>query len=673
MASYDYRVDWDNDGDFTDPGDDVTARTLARDQVSIRTGRDQARSLAPTSVGEESKLVSNLSRDYSPENSSSPLAGKLVPGRPVRDQATHDGLTYGLFRGRLDGFELHPEIQERTVSLSALDALAELAETEIHTELFEGISTGQAIDAVLDAAGWDTDLRALDMGGTFIAWWWADGITAGEAISQLVASEGSPSYIHADGDGRIVFRDRHHRMVGSESQTVQATFRDAGAEPLFSAPLGYDIGFRDVINQVTLTYESRELASFETLYTNPRQVVIPEHAFVNIDLTFEDPIHNIAVDIDDTSSFGSYTEFSWSLSRDSGQSTTLTLFMADSFADSTLTLLPGAITVTGFPLRSTGTATRTARDTESQRQYGVRSLSIDAPWAGIRHGQAIANLVIGQRSERLPTIALRLVSGIRGNSTRMEHMLARGLSDRVRVVEPETGLDHDFSIETISHEIGSAGHAHETTFGCEKIREQTTSMFEFDHATNGRFDTGKFAYSGVQPLPGATLLNPNPYFEADASDWSALGGASVARSSAYAHEGRWSLEVTPDGVTGNPGSDSPAAGIAVTPGVYYTISGWLYSPTGYGGGGGIRINWADSGNILISTNTRVDLLPAGQWVYRILTAVAPPTAAFGRFRLLQTGIAPSSAVFYADELKFTTPYETMILGGSLLGTGRLAL
>jgi hypothetical protein len=43
--------------------------------------------------------------------------------------------------------------------------------------------------------------------------------------------------------------------------------------------------------------------------------------------------------------------------------------------------------------------------------------------------------------------------------------------------------------------------------------------------------------------------NANPYFETDASDWTATGGAAV-RSTAQAHEGVASLQLTPDGVTG---------------------------------------------------------------------------------------------------------------------------
>ena len=52
-AAYDIRIDWDNDGDWSDSGDppdgrnNVTSRALARTAVTIEYGRDQARAGAP--------------------------------------------------------------------------------------------------------------------------------------------------------------------------------------------------------------------------------------------------------------------------------------------------------------------------------------------------------------------------------------------------------------------------------------------------------------------------------------------------------------------------------------------------------------------------------------------------------------------------------------------------
>ncbi len=49
--TYKVSIDWLNDGDFVDAGDDVTKRVLARSALTVAFGRDQARALAQTAVG----------------------------------------------------------------------------------------------------------------------------------------------------------------------------------------------------------------------------------------------------------------------------------------------------------------------------------------------------------------------------------------------------------------------------------------------------------------------------------------------------------------------------------------------------------------------------------------------------------------------------------------------
>jgi hypothetical protein len=53
-AQYKFYIDWDNDGDFTDPEEDVSDRVVARDSVQFAYGRDEARSLSSIQAGESS-------------------------------------------------------------------------------------------------------------------------------------------------------------------------------------------------------------------------------------------------------------------------------------------------------------------------------------------------------------------------------------------------------------------------------------------------------------------------------------------------------------------------------------------------------------------------------------------------------------------------------------------
>jgi hypothetical protein len=61
-------------------------------------------------------------------------------------------------------------------------------------------------------------------------------------------------------------------------------------------------------------------------------------------------------------------------------------------------------------------------------------------------------------------------------TTRLAAVLALDLSDRVTVVEAETGLSNDFFVETITHEIASVAE-HVVTLGLEMVPATPTSVF----------------------------------------------------------------------------------------------------------------------------------------------------------------------------------------------------
>ena len=83
-SKYTVSIDWNNNGVWTDAGDDITARVLSlewsrgRDYASQLTGRSTAGSLMIR--------LDNRSGDYSSFNAASPLAGNILPGRKVRIQ-----------------------------------------------------------------------------------------------------------------------------------------------------------------------------------------------------------------------------------------------------------------------------------------------------------------------------------------------------------------------------------------------------------------------------------------------------------------------------------------------------------------------------------------------------------------------------------------------------------
>jgi hypothetical protein len=482
-------VDWDNDGGFTDSYDDVTARTLERSGISFRYGRDQARALSPISPGEAGLELDNSSRDYSPDNLASPLYGKNLPARPVRIQASLEGTTYVLFRGHIDEYTLEPGVTElSTVDVGALDPLAMLKDAAVSTQLYQGIRTGTAIGHILDAIDWPAADRDLDPGAALIRWWWEEGTDAWEALQKLVASEGPGAFVHADTDGKIVFRDRHHRLTRAASTTAQTTFT-ATAEPKFTREgFSYDHGWRDIVNRITFKVDERDPgAELETVWESADVRSIAASSTNTIDVETDDPVINPTV---------SYTTLTGSVSaaivQSSGQKLSLELTAGGSAA------AVSNLVVSAQPVTVQRTYQVTVEDAASIAKYGQRTLpsGLEAPWAGVHDAGAIADLIVGQRAERLPIVTIRLKSGTTVSSTRLVQQLSRDLSDRVHVREDETQVDHDFFIEQIKHDVPQAGLVLETVFGLERTAVHPSNVFTFDKAGAG-FDDGVFGATGL--------------------------------------------------------------------------------------------------------------------------------------------------------------------------------
>jgi hypothetical protein len=220
---YTVAIDWGSDGDFDGPHDDVTADVLSRGVVEFEYGRDQARQLSPPMVGSMTMDLCNVDRIYSPENPDSPIADDVSPASPVKVEVVRGDVLYPLIRGRIDELEIHPDRDDRSAGITAVDDLSLLRGTSISTDLFEAQRTGTLIGVILDEIGW-TAPRDLDLGATFVPWWWAEGQDAFGALTELLESEGPPSIAYVAPDGTFVFRDRHHRLLRPASIVSQATF-----------------------------------------------------------------------------------------------------------------------------------------------------------------------------------------------------------------------------------------------------------------------------------------------------------------------------------------------------------------------------------------------------------------------------------------------------------------
>lgn len=501
-AQYEVRIDWNGDGTFSAVGDDVTKRVLERTTLSMTYGRDQVRALSPISPGEAELEINNQSRDYSPENAASPLAGNVLPGRDLRIQATVAGVTYSLYRGFLDDYDVLPDVETKSVKLSAVDLLGRFRDATVSIDLQSGIRTGAAIGLILDKVGWPAASRDIDPGATVIPWYWEERTDALAALQKLIASEGPGSTAYVGGDGSFVFRDRHHHLTRAASKTSQATFRGGGTspEPIISTPLVYDQGWRDIVNDVTVAVAERQpAAELSAVWTSDATLSIADGETLLLIAEASDPFYSAVPPVAGTDYTPLSGAVSITMSRTSGQSTTLYITASGGPA-----VLQG-IQVRGYAVRVARTVQVKASDPTSQSKYGVRSYpgGDPAPWAGVHDARAIAEMILAQRAERLPIVRIRLVSA---NDTRLVHQLVRDLSDRITIVDTETGLNAEFYIERIEHTVLENGLFLETVFGCEKVPAQTPNVFILGSATRGVLGTNRLGKDGLDDPANVFIL-----------------------------------------------------------------------------------------------------------------------------------------------------------------------
>lgn len=521
LPAYEFQIDWGRDGSFTDPDDDVTDDIIS--ETSISYGRDQDRQLASSVVGSAAFRLNNSSRTYSPENSSSPLAGELEPAQDMRAQVVFSGNTYPLFRGRIDDFTIKVDRDDRTVDFTFLDGLSQLQGVKLSTAVYESMRTGDLVNTILDLAGW-TGGRDIDLGATVVKFWWAEGTDALAAIQELVQSEGPPSVAYQAPDGTFVFRDRHHRLLRTESLVSQATFAasevacDAPAATGFSftKPFVYAHGLRDIVNSVSFDVSERVAdSSLTAVWTADSSIALSIGESREINVSASDPFKDAVPPVlgTDFTVSGAGT-VNVTLNRTSGVSAQITVLAVGApVVISGLQLRARAI-----PVQRTTKVVRT--DSGSISTHGERVYPDTAPWANVNDADAIATMILLHYAERRPTVQLRIVTS---DPAHFLQILLRTVSDRIRIVNGEMGLDDDFFVERVTHSIlrrNQTGKApvHSVVLGCEKqlglvtnpfrfdvrgagfdegvfdpiAADNASTVFIFDHPTQGQFDTGLF-------------------------------------------------------------------------------------------------------------------------------------------------------------------------------------
>lgn len=449
--------------------EDATADLRLNPEVFIGRGRDQARQYSPPRAGVMEFSLDNPTGKYSSANAASPLAGQLLPGRLVDYKETYAAVDYPLYRGFLEDPRELPADDIRMVHWSAVDGLARLQAAKVSTAMYTNVTTDYAVARVLDAAGWPASLRTLDAGKTTLARWWVDGVSAFDAIRDLVLTEGQGALFYVDAEGNLVFESRHYRLLTTRCVTAQATFRGTGAEPLYGTDFEYENGIRQVVNVCTIPVRSYAVAALGTIWTGPTPITLGanETKTYLVSTTadgFEDAVNPTTGGGDYSVSAGSIT--SATLDRTGGKTATLTLVAGS-----------GGATITGLRVRAEAVSVSTvdvsntvdaSASQDSESGYGVRAFPDEflPKWVPtVAEALDWCNATVNRYQQPVPRVRIS-VSNL--TEQRLLQALSRKISDRVHVIEAERAfVDDDFMVETLTHEI-SDGRNHKTRFTCER-------------------------------------------------------------------------------------------------------------------------------------------------------------------------------------------------------------
>lgn len=481
-ATYTVAIDFDDDGNFTDPGEDISVDVLRLDwRLGMAAPYDSLAAPIAARI-----TLRNQSRAYSPEFT----ANDLSPGKPLRIQS-NDGTTT---RTHFTGFITHVEPTsgdqgERLAVIHAAGPEAQLTQNRIRLPPQVNKRADEIIIAILEALplrqthlqgywllgltgqselGTNTRLaenypRSIDEGrSTFVyaADTWLSGIAALDALRQMVESERGRLFVNRA--GQIVFFSRHRTL---RDVTVDATFDDN------IEALEYAYG-ADVVNRVGVSLLPRSIgAAGTTLWTlqTPQRINPGETGFLRIIVRYRDSSERPFGALTVTPPQPGVDYQANTLADGSGQDRTSqigVLLMESSASAATLTirnngldpvyLLAGA-RLRGMPILQGDPITLEQTDWTSVSLHGLNELAFNLPALGsLEEADQLARFELVRRKDPRGSVRRIQVSG----ATQLTQALSRTLFDRITVTETQTDHSADYFIIAEEHSVDLGGTRH---------------------------------------------------------------------------------------------------------------------------------------------------------------------------------------------------------------------
>jgi len=483
-TNYNLLVDWNNDGDFADADENISAYVQ---RIEWERGRDLANNLTGEYVSGILRVVlKNTSGIFSSFNTGSDLYGNILPSRKIQLQMGEGSFPYTFpfslnqtqWTGFLDSLVPFPDMQGNDIAImTAIGPLGYMNRKEIKVAPQTDRNTGTAIGDILDAAGWGAGDRDLDTGNTTITRFTVPQNT--KTIEALRLVENSENgFISETKDGNVKFEKRQARFVDSNAITSQATLTDATATDNFSFhTIEQEDSLDNIINEVNVSikfYDTDSDADIVWIHaeTGASSPAIPtgqartyraffpqltgdttQTHYTNADsintwtttATTVDVLANLAANGTGTNATGDLTIANvktanyMDIKLTNGNASTVYI-----------TKLQARAIVT----RSTDQTQITANDTTSENNFGKRVHTSNAPYIPTSE-EAFRWCQYNLVRFKDPLQMLKVTIPANRNATTLGKIMTLDISDRITLdAHTKTGLlaaDKDFFIEGISH------------------------------------------------------------------------------------------------------------------------------------------------------------------------------------------------------------------------------
>ncbi len=474
-TGYFVEVDWNNDGDFTDAYDDVIA-----DVKSIHFSRGKSDELGKAEVGQLSITLNNVNGLYSPSNSAGSLYGSLLPKRPIKVYYSSGGTNYPLFYGFIEEIVPHPHLTEQDCIITAVDGLDFLSRHDLATALYKTTTdntlTGAIHGYILTDAGWSATMRTLDAGQDTVPYWYGADVKARFAQEEIDDSEQGFSFI--DGAGNFRFEDRHHRSTATH-QTSQGTFDNTMAQ------ITYSLNPKNVYNIVKVRITPWTLQAEAELWRLQETPTIPvgeTYTYWGESQYFVDAWVTPVITTDYTAS-GSVsittTKFAKSIKLEVTNTDTVPV---------TLTLLKAR----GTWYDDQTKVTRKAENSTSQTAYQKRTYELDGKYmTDANKAQDFANYAIGKFKDPRAELSMSIMNQ---DAATLTQILSREISDRITIVNTKLGVNADYFIDYMEHDISMGGLLHTVTYRLADCINEDFWTLDFsklaEFATSGQTKLG---------------------------------------------------------------------------------------------------------------------------------------------------------------------------------------